>query len=254
VEARELRTIDEIRAGVALYRRVLQLTGEDASVGPRLLAALRNNGGVVLGAFVDGMIVGFAYGFLARDSDDRLYHYSQAAVVDTDWQGRGVGRALKRAQRALVVAGGVTTMRWAFDPLRTGNAHFNLDVLGAVGRWFERDLYGVEPGGRDAGRRSDRLIVEWDLRKPDGSVRRFSPPYATGLPSRWGDVARTQGVVSLAVPFFRSEIVVTASTEFSQLQDDVAAAFERLLRDGYCACSCQAVDDRTAIYSFRRLT
>jgi predicted GNAT superfamily acetyltransferase len=205
---------------------------------------------VVLGTFQGDTLVGFAYGFLSRDSDGRLYHYSQAAVVDTSWQGRGVGRSLKRAQRAVVLEQGVTRMRWAFDPLRTGNAHFNLDVLGAVGRWFERDLYGVEPGGRDAGRRSDRLIVEWDLTQ-DEPVGPAGDEQHPG-PSRWGELVRTPDAATLALPSSRSDLTVTGPAEFARLQDQVAAAFETMLSDGYCASSCKAVDDRTAVYRFRR--
>ena len=42
-------------------------------------------------------------------------------------------------------------MRWTYDPFQIRNAHFNLDVLGARGRWFAPDLYG--PGADRRGRR-----------------------------------------------------------------------------------------------------
>ena len=187
----------EMRASVALYRDVLELNPTDPAVSPRLLFALRRNGGSVIGAFDGERLIGFAYGFIGKDADSgEVYHYSQAAVVDRHSQGRGVGRALKQAQRAYVLDTGVTRMRWSYDPIRAGNAHFNLDVLGARARWFVHSLYGVDDMGRDLGQPSDRLIVEWDL------LNEPSPPAADRNPGVlvWGEVARDGADLLVGLP------------------------------------------------------
>lgn len=164
VEIRPLDDPDQLHQTVQLYRRVFGLSPTDPAIGPRLLAALRHNGGSVIGAFRDQTLVGFVYGFIGMDPDTReVYHYSQTAAVAPELQGAGIGRALKLGQRDVVLATGITRMRWSFDPLRAANAHFNLDVLGARGRWLVPNLYGIERMGPDLGLPSDRMIVDWNL-------------------------------------------------------------------------------------------
>ena len=96
-----------------------------------------------------------------------FYHYSQSAVVAADQQGQGLGRLLKHTQREVALGHGMTRMRWTYDPFEIRNAHFNLDVLGARGRWYAPDMYG--PG-------TDRVVVEWDLtREPSAEPARRRP-------------------------------------------------------------------------------
>jgi predicted GNAT superfamily acetyltransferase len=243
ITVRPLVTAAEMRAGVAVYRAAFALPDTDPAVSPRLLAALQRNAGSVLGAFAGEDLVGFTYGFLGSDSAT-VYHYSQVAAVLPAWQGQGVGRALKLSQRDYVLSTGVTVMRWAFDPVRTHNAHFNLDVLGATGRWFARDLYGVEDTGRDPGMRTDRLIVEWDLL---GTVERHAPPPRTG----WGEAREDDGDVLLGVPQNWDLLVARDRGTASRLRDDLAGEMTRLTSEDYAAVSCQRCDARTAVYRFR---
>ncbi|WP_460351188.1 GNAT family N-acetyltransferase [Actinoallomurus acanthiterrae] len=241
---RPLTTSAEMRAGVEVYRAAFALAATDPAVSPRLLAALQRNAGSVIGAFAGDELVGFTYGFLGSDSGT-VYHYSQVAAVHPDWQGRGVGRALKLSQRDYVLSTGVRLMRWAFDPLRTRNAHFNLDVLGATGRWFLRDFYGVEDIGRDPGMRTDRLIVEWDLLRPPGSAA--PPPPYTG----WGETRREGDDVLLGAPRDWDAVVARDRTAASRLRDDLAAELRRLIDEGYVATSCLTCGTDTAVYRFR---
>ncbi|MFB6726721.1 hypothetical protein ACFCV3_41510 [Kribbella sp. NPDC056345] len=149
-----LRTPEQYAEAAALYRAVFGYQQPDHGLNPRLLAALAGNGGSVVGVLdAAERLVAFAYGFPGI-SESALYHYSQSAVVAADLQGRGLGRMLKYAQREVALAHGMTRMRWTYDPFQLRNAHFNLNVLGARGRWYAPDLYG--PG-------TDRLVVEWNL-------------------------------------------------------------------------------------------
>ncbi|GAA4601605.1 putative GNAT superfamily acetyltransferase [Actinoplanes octamycinicus] len=159
VVVRDLDGIAEWTAAGALYREVFGYTAPEWGLNPRLLAALRENGGTVLGAFTgDGALAGFCYGF-AGTSGGEFYHYSQAAVVAAAAQGAGIGRLLKYAQAAAARRTGARTMRWTFDPYALRNAHFNFAVLGAAGIRFLPDFYG-EPG-------TDRILVSWDLTDTD---------------------------------------------------------------------------------------
>lgn len=248
ITVRPLTTAAEMRAGVAAYRAAFALADTDPAVSPRLLAALARNAGSVLGAFAGKELIGFTYGFLGSDSET-VYHYSQVAAVLPEWQGRGVGRMLKLSQRDYVLTTGVTLMRWAFDPVRTRNAYFNLDVLGATGRWFARDLYGVEDTGRDPGMRTDRLIVEWNLLDRGG--RDEPVPQPTG----WGEARRDvrRGHVLLGAPRDWDALVERDRDTAIRVRDDLATQLTRLTRADYAAISCRTCDDRTAVYRFRPL-
>ncbi|MGN9766366.1 GNAT family N-acetyltransferase [Micromonospora sp. SD12] len=170
IVARDLAGLAERTAASALYRSVFGYEGPEHAVSPRLLAALGENAGTAIGAFdEDGCLVGFCYGFTGVEHGE-LYHYSQAAVVDARVQGRGVGRLLKHAQADAARRAGVHTMRWTFDPYALRNAHFNLNVLGAVGIRFLPDFY--DDGG------SDRVLVRWDLDRARGSTPTPAPGHA----------------------------------------------------------------------------
>ncbi|MEU7935544.1 GNAT family N-acetyltransferase [Micromonospora echinofusca] len=167
IVARDLAGLAERTAASALYRSVFGYEGPEHAVSPRLLAALGENAGTAIGAFdEDGCLVGFCYGFTGVEHGE-LYHYSQAAVVDARVQGRGVGRLLKHAQADAARRVGAHTMRWTFDPYALRNAHFNLNVLGAVGIRFLPDFY--DDGG------SDRVLVRWDLDRAGGSTPTPAP-------------------------------------------------------------------------------
>ena len=149
-----LTTAARFAEASALYRGVFGYLDPEYGLNPRLLGALASNGGSVVGILDrTDRLVAFAYGFCGTDRRG-FYHYSQSAVVAADRQGHGLGRMLKHAQREVALSHGLSRMRWTYDPAQIRNAHFNLDVLGAKGRWFAPDMYG--PG-------VDRVIVEWDL-------------------------------------------------------------------------------------------
>lgn len=246
VAVRPLASPAEMREGVALYRHVFELAPTDPAISPRVLSSLQRNGGTVLGAFAGDQLVGFTYGYLGKDvRTGEIYHYSQVAAVHPGWQGRGVGRALKLAQRDHVLAIGVSRMRWTYDPLRAANAHFNLDVLGARARWFVRDLFGVEDTGRDAGIRTDRLVVEWDLtEEPRGRTREPQP--TAGL--AWGEQEADGDDRLLAVPRSWDDLLRGDRDRAQTVQDAVTAALAELLGRGYEAVSCRATGPEAAVY------
>lgn len=79
---------------------------------------------------------------------------------------RGVGFALKQAQRAWALERGATSMTWTFDPLVSRNARFNLAKLGAVAAGYAVDFFGPLNDGIDGQSETDRLFAVWSLASP----------------------------------------------------------------------------------------
>jgi predicted GNAT superfamily acetyltransferase len=143
--------------------------GSDLDVVPaHLLLTVAQNGGVVLVAAQGERIVGFVMGFLGTDEHSpnrvamaRLKHCSHMLGVHPDYRGRGIGLALKRAQREAVVEQGIRLVTWTYDPLMSENAHLNIRRLGAVSRSYKREVYGAMRDALNQGLPSDRLQVDW---------------------------------------------------------------------------------------------
>ncbi len=149
--------------------RVMRATWEGHEAYPReLLRALADSGNVPWGAFDGDELIGYVLGWAGVEEQDGLHVHSHMLAAVPERRHRGVGYALKLAQRAQAMDQGMTVVRWTFDPLIARNAFFNLHKLGAVGDRFDRDHYGEMTDAVNAGDRSDRFVVRWDLGREPG--------------------------------------------------------------------------------------
>lgn len=145
--------------------------------------AVQAAAGMVLGAYRGDQVLGFAYGFLARDTDrirradpgdpdpGALGLHSHMVAVRPGWQGKGIGRLLKWAQRDWCLERGLNWMHWTFDPIQAKNARLNMHHLGGWCRRYFVDFYGVIGGDLSGEQATDRLLVEWDLLDPGVAAR-----------------------------------------------------------------------------------
>lgn len=138
------------------------------------LLIVSDYGGILLGARVDGAMVGFVLGFLAR-ADGKLFHASHMLGVLPAAQHHGIGAALKWRQREVALQQGLDLMRWTFDPLEARNAYFNFHKLGTVCRSYRSDYYGPMQDALNRDLPSDRLLVEWHLDDADRTSDRSIP-------------------------------------------------------------------------------
>ncbi len=129
-----------------------------------VLRAASDNSGIVIGAFdLDtGHIVGFAWGFLARDSKG-LYHYSHQSAIIEELKYSGLGFRIKQTQREVALSQGLDRAKWTFDPLQGLNTRFNLGKLGVVSWNYIINYYGEMNDAINRGLRSDRLKAWWFL-------------------------------------------------------------------------------------------
>ncbi|MGO8791074.1 MAG: GNAT family N-acetyltransferase [Terriglobia bacterium] len=132
----------------------------------RLFVNLSHIGGHVLGVFTtEGELVGYVASMPAFHGKRRYLHSLSLGIVPAH-ENRGLGKALKLAQRNLALSTGINSIEWSFDPLRAKNANLNLNRLGAVVCRYEPDYYGQVESRFQQGLPSDRLIAEWQLKSP----------------------------------------------------------------------------------------
>jgi predicted GNAT superfamily acetyltransferase len=161
-EIRPLTTIGEYRACVDLQE---ETWGEGFSEGVPLaiLKVSQLLGGVCAGAYdVDGCLAGFVFG-MTGPRDGEVVHWSDMLAVRAHLQDRGLGTRLKAYQREQVLARGVETMYWTFDPLQSRNAYLNFRKLGIVVREYERDMYGNTDSPLHRGVGTDRFVAHWHM-------------------------------------------------------------------------------------------
>ena len=138
---------------------------KDADLTPANLFCIgQETGSILLGAFLGGEMAGFVYSFPAIFRG-KLCQHSHLLAVQPRFQGSGVGKVLKWAQREEALRRGYDLITWTFDPLQVRNANLNLHTLGALARVYLPNFYGFTPSLLLAPRvPSDRLKVEWLLK------------------------------------------------------------------------------------------
>ncbi len=259
VTVRDVRGADELRACQELQRKAWGITEDGYVVPVATMAAAQRVGGLILGAFdTQERLVGFAFGFLGK-LNNRLILWSQLTGVHPAQQSAGVGRMLKLEQRRRAGEMGLDEIAWAFDPLQASNAAFNLGVLGATSRVYERDLYGSRTDALNVGLATDRLIAEWSTHGE--STGRTTPwPDATQLiEAPMGEVNRVHEVpadaahVSIEIPANLSRLKTSGRPNAArEWQAALRQAFGAAFASGYVAVGFTREDPSHPSYVLER--
>jgi len=160
----EFRQVDEVE------RAVWGVEGAVATLPVPLLRALQDNGGLVLGAFADIYLAGFAASLIGWDGVT-LYHYSHLTAVRPEYQNHHLGFRLKAFQREEVLKLGLQEVRWAFDPLQSRGAWLNVRRLGAKPDRYFTHYYGQIADAVNQGLETDRMRAVWSLSSPSVEAR-----------------------------------------------------------------------------------
>ncbi len=185
VEYRVLDSIEELEQAVDVEVAVWGLEQRFA-VPSNLMCAVSHDesGGVVIGAYDGGTMVGMSFGLPTRRQNQWVL-WSHMTGVHPDYQNRGIGFGLKQAQRTWALKYGYAAIAWTFDPLQRGNANFNLHHLGTIALAYHVNLYGPMTDAINAGLESDRMETTWILR--DARAERLAageklPPMTDSYP------------------------------------------------------------------------
>jgi predicted GNAT superfamily acetyltransferase len=185
VAIRALDRPDEFAALLDVQRRVWG-HGETDLTPVHQFRITSRLGAILLGGYLEGRLAGFVYSFPAVFRG-RLVQHSHLLAVLPEFQGRGVGKALKWAQRDRAVDLGYDLITWTFDPLQARNANLNLHTLGAITRTYWPNFYGNQAAlvlGPNV--QTDRFLVEWRIRDDEVARRRQDKHDAC----RWPDMVR----------------------------------------------------------------
>ncbi|MDQ2955849.1 MAG: GNAT family N-acetyltransferase [Actinomycetota bacterium] len=168
VRIEAVRDLDKLEAVRRVIDEVWRPDQNDPPVTRNMLRALTHAGNYSALAYLGEQVVGTCVAFLGVEPADTLH--SHIAGVTAAGAGRHIGFALKLDQRVWALERGIPRITWTFDPLVRRNAFFNMHKLGAVARKYAVDFYGDMSDAINAGQRTDRLVVTWDL-AADSTVR-----------------------------------------------------------------------------------
>lgn len=157
---RDIESLGEMREVEQLQREIWGV--EDLEVYPALaLKPQKEVGAILIGAFAEGRLVGFVFGFPGILNGETIIH-SDMLGISPAYRSHNLGYLLKRAQRDAALALGVKRITWTFDPLQSRNAHLNFNKLGVIADRYYVDYYGVTSSFLHR-YGTDRLWVTWLL-------------------------------------------------------------------------------------------
>jgi predicted GNAT superfamily acetyltransferase len=166
IEIRSLYTIEELEE---VRRLESKIWGESDSVPTHQTITAVKNGGLVLGAYFNGQLIGFQYSFPGFNGQS-VYLCSHILGTDEQYRNKGIGEKLKQAQRDEALKLGYTLITWTYDPLESINGYLNIGKLGGVCSTYIPNCYGEMDDLLNSGISSDRFLVEWHVGNQEGAV------------------------------------------------------------------------------------
>ncbi len=162
IEIRSLRAAEEFEQAVALQKQIWEFA--DLELLPaRLFVVATKIGGQAFGAFDGDRMIGFCLAIPGMKPGPKSYLHSHMLGVLPEHANRGVGRALKLAQRDEALERGIDLIEWTFDPLELKNAYFNVEKLGVLVKRFVFNQYGTTSSPLHGGLPTDRCTAEWRI-------------------------------------------------------------------------------------------
>ncbi|MEO4054966.1 GNAT family N-acetyltransferase [Solibacillus sp. CAU 1738] len=162
VVVKEMETLDELEQ----VRQLEQAIWSTSCTPIHQLVAFINNGGFVLGAYLNDELIGFNYSYAGFVSGEH-YLYSHLFGVKREFRELGVGELLKLYQKEQARSYGHSKCKWIFDPLETRNGYLNFTKLRGYATTYEANVYGQLNDDFNKKLPSDRVFVEWQLEDDD---------------------------------------------------------------------------------------
>jgi chorismate synthase len=242
---RDIETLEEMREVEELQREIWGVT--DLDVLPALaLRPLTAVGAILIGAFAEGRLVGFVFGFPGILNGEIIIH-SDILGVTLAYRSKNLGYVLKLAQRDAALARGVKRITWTFDPLQSRNAHLNFSKLGVIADRYYINYYG-ETSSFLHRFGTDRLWVTWLLnsdrvRSRVESILAPAVPELEGIPALVRVGEGGEPIVATDQVGER-ELVIEIPGEFDpeRWREPTRTAFTSALNSGYVVNDFYVID------------
>src|SRR6185503_6786374 len=186
---RDIESLEEMHEVEQLQREIWGV--EDLEIYPAIaLKPQKEVGATLIGAFAEGRMVGFVFGFPGILNGETIIH-SDMLGISPAYRSNNLGYLLKHAQRDAAIALGVKRITWTFEPLQSRNAHFNFAKLGVIADRYYVDYYGVTSSFLHRFG-TDRLWVTWLLNSErvrsriEGAVKALPPEDLDVIPHSVG--------------------------------------------------------------------
>jgi predicted GNAT superfamily acetyltransferase len=243
---RDIESIVEMRVVESFEKEIWGCDDRDI-VPLTMLAAARESGGILIGAYDGRSLVGFAFGFVGLE-DGETVHHSHMLAVNSSHRSHNLGYRLKLAQRERTLKQGIKRMTWTFDPLQAMNAHFNFAKLGVLADKYKVNFYGETTSSPLHQTGTDRLWVSWLLDSPRVKERidQNSPLDLksiakttlvrctdTSTPERVATVSDSVGIASIAIPHDIGSIERSDPDLARQWRKETRGAFSEALAAGF---------------------
>jgi chorismate synthase len=227
---RDIESLEEMHEVEQLQRVIWGV--EDLEIYPALaLKPQKEVGATLIGAFAEGRMVGFVFGFPGILNGETIIH-SDMLGISPEYRSNNLGYLLKHAQRDAAIALGVKRITWTFDPLQSRNAHFNFSKLGVIADRYYVDYYGVTSSFLHR-YGTDRLWVTWLL---ENEKVRPEPSNIEALPHLVRVGENLEPILNQD-PITASEVVIEIPRELSEHHKlwrmATRDAFTRALEQGF---------------------
>ncbi|WP_134687005.1 GNAT family N-acetyltransferase [Brevibacillus migulae] len=221
-EKSELKQLEELEAAVWSPASVIPL---------HMTLTLQKFGGLFLGAFDEGRMIGFLYSFPGfRDGQPHLCSHMLGFLPEYRKQGLGVQMKWLQRDEALLL--GHTCITWTYDPLEAVNAYLNIAKLGGIVRHYLPNCYGNLEDDMNRGLPTDRFLVEWFLESKRVICKQTEP----GVQAAYGEEAVPAlsyacggdghpRVTAISSEFHAETLLVSVPSRFQDLKKaDMSAA------------------------------
>lgn len=168
---RQVTSMHEVHGIINVQRQAWEM--DDIGIVPSFeTKAVASFGTVLVAVTPDEEIIGFIYAmpmFYQEKAEVKHAHYSHMMAVLPEYQGQGIGLAMKRHHRKLALESvfDIQKISWTVDPLLPNNAYLNFFKLGCICNTYFVNYYGAPDSdgvGIYAGVDTDRFQVDWMIR------------------------------------------------------------------------------------------
>jgi len=241
---RDIETLDEMHEVEELQREIWGVS--DLDVLPALaLRPQKEVGAILMGAFAEGRMIGFVFGFPGILNGETIIH-SDMLGVSSEYRSQNLGYLLKCAQREAALALGVKRITWTFDPLQSRNAHLNFGKLGVIADRYLVNYYG-ETSSFLHQHGTDRLWVTWLLDREREKTPELANSFALIRVGQNGEPVLNTDWTD------EKELTIEIPGEMNAQvwREPTRAAFTRALDSGYVVSDFFVTNRKTGVYLLR---